>query len=381
VNCRFISFSKAARFNDLVESVQHCDLCPRLSGRRKVLSSSNGSVQSRVVFVAEAPGRLGAERTGIPLSGDRSGENFESLLGNIGWRREDVFITNAALCNPQQENGNNGTPSPDEVANCSAYLEMVLSLVSPEVVVTMGTTALDALELISPHGLQLRDAVAHPTPWRGLTLFPLYHPGPRAAIHRSLPKQRSDFMLLAKFVHPVTGLIKRKGPRKAAANLAPGGASIMQHVARALVELGGRMTYFKMTKLMYLVDLFALQRLGHTVASDIYLRQVDGPWPPSLDKALSAMQGYEVRRFFVRSLPVVAPGPSPRFEAQLDDRVLEIIVDVHKKYGALSNSAIKTAVYLTDPMQFILREESKGRDMRKKPVLYKDKTAAQIDKA
>jgi uracil-DNA glycosylase len=81
------SFSKAARFNDLVESVQHCDLCPRLRGCRKVLSSANGNVESKVLFVAEAPGRLGADRTGVPLFGDRTGDNFEALLGNIGWRR------------------------------------------------------------------------------------------------------------------------------------------------------------------------------------------------------------------------------------------------------------------------------------------------------
>jgi len=134
--CSYQAFSKTARFNDLVESVQHCDLCPRLCGRRKVLSTANGSIESKVPFVAEAPGRLGAGRTGIPLYGDRTGDNFETLLGNIGWRREEVFITNAVLCNPTQKNGNNATPTDEEIANCSAYLEMVIALVSPDVIVT-----------------------------------------------------------------------------------------------------------------------------------------------------------------------------------------------------------------------------------------------------
>ena len=58
-----------------------------------------------------------------------------------------------------------------------------------------------------------------------------------------------------------------------------------------LLELGGQMTYFKMTKLMYLVDLFALKKFGYSVASSIYLRQVEGPWPPDLDQALEAMKG------------------------------------------------------------------------------------------
>jgi uracil-DNA glycosylase family 4 len=336
-------------------------------------------VDSKVLFVAEAPGRLGAERTGIPLFGDRTGDNFDMLLGNIGWQRENVFITNAILCNPKQENGNNGTPTPEEIANCSAYLEMVITLLNPDVIVTLGVTALSALGMLSPHGIELRDGVAQVVPWRNAQLFPLYHPGPRAIIHRSLPKQRSDFMLLSKIVHPVKGMIKKKNKSRAKTpSFVPAGASTMQEVARVLLDLGGRMTYFKMTKLMYLVDLFSLERFGHPVASNLYLRQVDGPWPPDLDKELEAMQSHEVRRFFTRRIPMVAPGPSPRFEVQLDNDILEVISEVIRTYGAMSNTEIKIAVYRTEPMRFILQEESKGKKMVNKPVLYKDKTAREL---
>jgi len=376
--CSYQNFSKTVRFSDLVESVQHCDLCARLCDRRKVLSSSNGTVESKVLFVAEAPGRLGADRTGIPLYGDRTGDNFEALLGNIGWRREDVFITNAVLCNPKQENGNNGTPTAEEIANCSAYLEMVIALVSPDVVVTLGATALGALNLLSPHGIELRHGVAQLVPWRNCRLFPLYHPGPRAMVHRSQAKQRSDFMLLSKTVHPAKGLLERKKARAKPATLFPAGATMMQQVARVLLELGGRMTYFKMTKMMYMIDLVCLEKIGHTVASPIYLRQVDGPWPPDLDKELEAMQGYEVRRFFARRIPMVAPGPSPRFEILLDDDILKIVSDVFRTYGSMNNAEMKTAVYRTAPMRFILGEEGKGKKMVNKPILYKDKTAVEL---
>lgn len=374
----FKSFSKDARFADLVESVQHCDLCPRLCDRRRVLSPANGNLNAKVLFVAEAPGRLGADRTGVPLHGDRTGENFESLLGNVGWKREDVFITNAVLCNPKDDNGNNGTPSQEEIANCAAYLEMVIALVCPDVVATLGATALAALDMLTPHGLQLRDAIGTLTPWRKTHLFPLYHPGPRAIIHRSLPKQRADFMRLAKIVHPVSGLVVRKKARPAIPRLFPTGLSPIQQIARVLLELGGRMTYFKMTKLMYFVDLLAIQRLGCPVGSTVYLRQVDGPWPPELDKALEAMNGHEVRRFFVRRMPMVAPGPSPRFDIHLDDDIMELVAEVHRTYGAMSNAAIKTAVYRSAPMQFILAEEKKGKKMVNKPVLYKGKTAREL---
>jgi len=375
----YLNFSKTARFSDLVESVQHCDLCVRLCDRRKVLSHANGNLDSKVLFVAEAPGRLGADRTGIPLYGDRTGDNFDILLGNIGWLRGDIFITNAILCNPKQVNGNNGTPTTEEIANCSAYLEMVITLLNPEVIVSLGATALDALGMLSPHGIALRDGVAKAVPWRNAKLFPLYHPGPRAIIHRSIPKQRSDFMLLSKIVHPIKGMIGSKNKARTTSTV-PDEMSKMQQVVRVLLELGGRMTYFKLTKLMYLVDLFSLERFGQCVASNIYLRQVDGPWPPDLDKELEAMRNYEVRRFFMRQIPMVAPGPSPRFKVQLDNDIIELIDGVFKTYGAMSNTDIKIAVYRTDPMRFMLQEESKGKKTLNKPVLYKGKMARELQK-
>ncbi|MDD2235553.1 MAG: uracil-DNA glycosylase [Desulfitobacteriaceae bacterium] len=208
--CCFSSFSKEQRLNDLSEAVQHCTLCPRLCNRKKVLSDANGNVNSKILFVAEAPGRLGADRTGIPLYGDQTGDNFEVLLADVGWKREQVFITNAVLCNPCTEQGNNRTPSVDEIRNCSYYLSRTINLVQPEVIVSLGAVALKALSYISPHAIKLKEDVGCCIRWGGRVLIPLYHPGPRARIHRSMPKQRSDFVALAKFVQPDVGIISKK---------------------------------------------------------------------------------------------------------------------------------------------------------------------------
>ena len=131
---------------------------------------------------------------------------------------------------------------------------------------------------------------------------------------------------------------------------------------------------------MYFVDFLAFQRIGNTVGSEVYLRQVDGPWPPKLDDELRAMEGYEIRRYFSRRIPMIDIGPSPRSEIHLDDNILEIVLEISDRYGRMNNSAIKTAVYRTGPMRFILKEEEKGKDMRNKAVLYKDKTAADLIK-
>ncbi|MCX7012803.1 MAG: DUF4065 domain-containing protein [Candidatus Sumerlaeota bacterium] len=134
------------------------------------------------------------------------------------------------------------------------------------------------------------------------------------------------------------------------------------------------MTYFKLTKLLYLVDLAAIERLGRMVAGEVYLRQVDGPWPPRLNQALKEMDGFEVRRFSMRRLPMVELGPSPRGDVKLGDDVLQIIVDVYAGYGKMSNEQIKTAVYRTGPMRYVLQQERCGKDMRNKALLYRNRT-------
>ena len=48
------------------------------------------------------------------------------------------------------------------------------------------------------------------------------------------------------------------------------------------------------------------------------------------------------------------------------------------KYGDMTNAEIKTAVYQTEPMRQVLRLERTGKDMRNKPVLYRDKAGGEL---
>lgn len=175
-----------------------------MDGRRRVLSELNGSLDALVLFVAEAPGRLGAERTGIPLSHDRSGKNFERLLECAGLSRDDVFITNAVLCNPRDSRDRNRPPSPTELQNCASHLRQQLDLVSARIVVTLGVTALRALDDVEPHRLSLRDHVGKPVAWFGRVLIPLYHPSDQAMLHRPLAVQEQDYRALGELVRSLT---------------------------------------------------------------------------------------------------------------------------------------------------------------------------------
>ena len=192
--------NKRRKFEMLVENANRCNLCTRMCGRKKVLSRENGNIDSKVIFIGEAPGRLGADRTGIPFNGDQAGKNFERLLQFTGLTRQQVFITNAVLCNPRDEKGNNSPPNKEEVRNCSLHLSILLDIIEPEVIVPLGQCALRSLHIIEAHQIELRQNVRKPAKWGKYTVVPMYHPGPRAAIHRSITDQKEDFSFLGKLL-------------------------------------------------------------------------------------------------------------------------------------------------------------------------------------
>src|ERR671914_3115818 len=123
-------------FNRLVSEAAVCTRCPAMCGRSAVLSERNGSPEARVMFIGEAPGRKGADRTRVPFSGDQSGANFDRYLNSIQLTREQIFITSAALCNPRAESGANRRPTQKELANCSSFLRRTIEVVDPRMIVT-----------------------------------------------------------------------------------------------------------------------------------------------------------------------------------------------------------------------------------------------------
>src|SRR5262245_31445481 len=181
-------------FERLADEAAACVICERMRERKAVLSLLNGALTPRVMFIAEAPGRNGADRTRIPFHGDTSGRNFESLLASIKLTRNEAFIPNAVLCSPRKPSGANDKPSRSEIRNCSAFLRRQIELINPQVVATLGAVALDALKLIEAHDYQLRDAAAKILRWNGRLLVPLYHPSPQVLITvRTLEEQKRDF--------------------------------------------------------------------------------------------------------------------------------------------------------------------------------------------
>ena len=192
---------KTQLFKELIAEAASCTQCPAMCGRSAVLSELNGSPEARVMFIGEAPGRKGADRTRIPFSGDQSGANFDRYLSSINLTREEIFITSAALCNPRAESGANRRPSQKELANCSTFLRRTIELIDPRVIVTLGSVALEALKRIQYHELTLKRSAAQIQQWNDRVLVPIYHPSPQVlASHRREAEQLQDYKVVAKAV-------------------------------------------------------------------------------------------------------------------------------------------------------------------------------------
>ena len=188
-------------FNELVKEAAGCTLCPAMCGRSAVLSELNGSVDARIMFIGEAPGRKGADRTRVPFSGDQSGANLDRFLGSINLTREEIFITSSALCNPRSESGANRRPSLRELSNCSSFLRRTIEIVNPRLIVTLGSVALEAIKRIQYHELNLKTAAAQVHSWNDRVLVPIYHPSPQVlASHRREAEQLRDYEVVAKAV-------------------------------------------------------------------------------------------------------------------------------------------------------------------------------------
>jgi len=194
-----------------------------------VLGPLNGTLTPKVLFIGEAPGRRGAERTRRPFSGDQSGRRFDELLAHAGLTRDEIFITNAVLCCPANEERNQ-TPTAGEIANCSTFLRRTLDLLCPPVVATVGAIALRAVGNLVQQRFELSEAAGTVIPLENFLLVPLYHPSPRV-LHtvRNLAQQRRDMRALKRALRSVN--------RQDAKPLRRTAVSILG--ALALLSLGG----------------------------------------------------------------------------------------------------------------------------------------------
>ncbi len=329
--------------------------------RARVFGEACGPTDAALMFVGEAPGRLGADQSGIPFHGDRSGHNFEELLEFARISRNEIFVTNAVLCNPRDDGGRNAPPTSVEIANCTRFLKRQIDTIKPKLVVTLGASALRSAGIVEGHDLTLSDNVRTAHEWYGRTLVPLYHPGQRAMVHRSFANQRSDYAFVAKCFR---GLEKVRGQRSHAA-----GKEHIANIAAQLIERAGRLSYFALHKLFYLFEWNFFESNGRRYTDAYIVRQLDGPYCTDLHivRLQKRLPGLVVSKsdnelFLQMSQKSLELEKSKNED--VEQQAQKILDEVMHKYGRRSNAELKRSAYMTRPMRQILRrEKSEGRSL------------------
>lgn len=352
------SNNKEAKFHDLVSRVIACRKCPRMEGSARVLGPGCGPLDAPLMFVGEAPGRLGADDSQLPFHGDKSGHNFESLIAQVGISRYEVFVTNAVLCNPKDERGNNSTPNSGEIKNCMPFLKETIEILDPSIVVTLGAVALKACGELEGYSFSLREKVRTVNAWMGRKLIPVYHPGQRAMVHRSFANQLSDYQFVAE------NLRRLNKPRKKIANTRsrPDTVKIGKVAQRVLQASPVGLSYFALHKLCFLAELAVLEATGERLTNAYVVRQKDGPYfvDLHLTKLRQLIPGVQVRSIGGKAMLSLSGQ-----RELLEGEVVEIlsasdevaIIKTLERYGRMRDDELKRVVYLSKYMRAILRKE------------------------
>jgi len=181
-----IIMEKKKCLEELKKKVEDCRDCS-LGRSRKYPVFGEGDVESKVVFIGEAPGYY-EDQIGKPFVG-RAGRLLDNLLDEIGLSRDSVYIANVLKCRPP----GNRDPLPEEIDACKPYLMEQLKIIQPLIICTLGKFALVSIynksaSITALHGRLIQ--------MEKFNIFPLYHPA--AALHQPmlLDSIKEDFAKL-----------------------------------------------------------------------------------------------------------------------------------------------------------------------------------------
>jgi uracil-DNA glycosylase family 4 len=178
--------NKQAKLDDIKQSILEDKVTPELAATATQLVFGDGSPDSDMVFIGEAPGK-NEDLQGKPFVGV-AGKFLNEMLGMIGMKREDVYITNIVKYRPP----GNRDPLPEEKSVFLPYLESQLEVIQPKLVVTLGRHSLNCflpdLQISACHG--------KPKLFKGRVYLPLFHPA--AALYNGGMRQTliDDFSLI-----------------------------------------------------------------------------------------------------------------------------------------------------------------------------------------
>lgn len=156
-----------------------------------------GNPDTKILFIGEGPGyweNLKKE----PFVGN-AGKFLDQLLKSINIPRESVYITNVVHHRPPE----NRDPEPEEIAAYGKYLDEMIKIIDPEIIITLGRFSmgkfLPEARISSTHGR------LHRVNFMGkeIIVVPMYHPAAALRNGEVMRAEKEDFLKLSEMLEDI----------------------------------------------------------------------------------------------------------------------------------------------------------------------------------
>jgi uracil-DNA glycosylase family 4 len=129
---------KGKKLKELKDSISKINSCELKRSSTNIVFS-DGNPDSNVMIIGEGPG-ANEDLEGVPFIG-RTGELLDKMLSSINLDRENVYISNVVNYRPPE----NRNPTKEEIARYLPYLIKHIEIINPQILILLGTTALNAI--------------------------------------------------------------------------------------------------------------------------------------------------------------------------------------------------------------------------------------------
>ena len=129
---------KTAQLLKLKEQISSIDNC-NLKDNSKSLIMGDGDLNSPIMLIGETPGEI-EDNSGHSFQGE-IGLLLKKMLMAINIKIENVYLTYSINFRPPDDR----KPSPQEIKRYSSFLKKHISIISPKIIILMGTTAMESV--------------------------------------------------------------------------------------------------------------------------------------------------------------------------------------------------------------------------------------------
>ena len=128
-------FEQIANLKKKINAIEDCNLKESSKG----LIMGGGDIDSPVMLIGEAPG-FDEECTGLPFSG-KVGALLDKMLMAINIKRENIYSTYSVNYRTPEDR----KPTNVEIKRYSKFLKEHISIINPNIIILMGSTAMEAI--------------------------------------------------------------------------------------------------------------------------------------------------------------------------------------------------------------------------------------------